>query len=62
MAERGKKCVQCGQAVRLFSGLVIKGDLYHSQCWNNRGRSVPGAGPTTTGEATRPTARSDTAS
>jgi hypothetical protein len=33
MAESARKCVQCGYAVRMFSGVTIGGVPYHTGCW-----------------------------
>jgi hypothetical protein len=43
MAESRHKCVLCGEAVKIFSGLTLNGDSYHDFCWDMRDRTDPKA-------------------
>jgi hypothetical protein len=54
MAESGKKCVECGRPMALFSGLTINGAAYHTDCWDNGRRLIPQARPATGSDQARP--------
>ncbi len=45
MATSGRKCVECGGAVELFSGMMINGAAYHASCWDGRVKPVPKTPP-----------------
>jgi hypothetical protein len=62
MAESGKKCVECGRPLEIFSGLTVNGDAYHTHCWDRRGRPVPQARPETAPDQARRSGGSNTAS
>jgi hypothetical protein len=56
MAESGRTCAECGQPLKVFSGLTINGDRYHDFCWETRGRTDLKAPPATEPDQTRPSA------
>jgi hypothetical protein len=55
-------CAECGQPLKVLSGLTINGDRYHDFCWEKRGRTDLKAPPSTTGpDQARPGGDSNTA-
>jgi hypothetical protein len=41
MAESGRKCVECGHLLQMYSGITINGAAYHNHCWDRPGEPVP---------------------
>ena len=45
MAVSGRKCLECGRVVAMFTGLMVNGAAYHAICWDGRIKPVPKAPP-----------------
>jgi hypothetical protein len=52
VAESGRNCKECGQPLKVFSGLTIDGDSYHDLCWENRRGATPKTPPRVSSEVT----------
>jgi hypothetical protein len=59
MAESGKKCVECGLPIAMFSAMMINGVAYHAHCWHYGDRPVPKVRPATRPEQGHPSEGGD---